>query len=249
MRRVATLYDIHGNLPALEAVLAELQRESVDEIVFGGDVLPGPWPVDTLDRLYRGDLRGRFIHGNGERDVISALDGGELPRVPEQFRSAIRWVADQIENDQIISDWPLTTRLDIDGLGRVLFCHATPRNDNDIFTRLTPEELLRPIFDAADADVVVCGHTHMQFDRMIGGTRVVNAGSVGMNFGATGAHWLLLGPDVQFRRTNYDLTKTAELIRDTTYPGAAFAANYVVDPPSEEAMLAAFTNATFKVQA
>ena len=243
MKRVAALYDIHGNLPALEAVLVELKRENIDELVIGGDVLPGPWPQETLDRLLRGDLRCRFIYGNGERDVISALHNGDLARVPEQFRPAIHWVAQQIKTDQIISDWPLLTGLDVDGLGHVVFCHATPRNDNDIFTKLTPEEALQPIFDAVNADLVVCGHTHMQFDRRIGRTRVVNAGSVGLPFGTPGAHWLLLGPDVQFRRTNYDLPKAAELIRKTQYPGAEWTANNVVSPPSEESMLAAFTNA------
>ena len=91
----------------------------------------------------------------------------------------------------------------------MLFCHATPRNDNEIFTRLTPEEHLLPIFARLNADIVVLGHTHMQFDRMVGTVRVVNAGSVGMSFGEPGADWLLLGPDVQLRHTRYDLAKAA----------------------------------------
>jgi diadenosine tetraphosphatase ApaH/serine/threonine PP2A family protein phosphatase len=129
----------------------------------------------------------------------------------------------------------------------VLFCHATPRNDTEIFTRQTTEEKLRPIFDAAGAPLVICGHTHMQFDRTIGDVRVVNAGSVGMPFGATGAYWLLLGPtarDLDLRRTQYDLAAAAGRIRATAYPQAdEFATRNVLDPPSEAAILDAFSRA------
>jgi diadenosine tetraphosphatase ApaH/serine/threonine PP2A family protein phosphatase len=90
--------------------------------------------------------------------------------------------------------------------------------------------------------VVICGHTHMQFDRMIGRTRVVNAGSVGMPFGVPGAYWLLLEPDVRLRRTLYDFTQAAERIRGTPYPQAEdFALQSVLTPPSEEKMLEVFT--------
>ncbi len=123
----------------------------------------------------------------------------------------------------------------------MLFCHATPRNDTEIFTSQTPEQNLIPVFENVAADVVVCGHTHIQFDRMVGKKRVVNAGSVGMPFGKTGADWLLLGPDIEFCHTDYDLQQAAKEIRLTEYPGAdAFASNNVINPPSEQEMLAAF---------
>ena len=87
----------------------------------------------------------------------------------------------------------------------------------------------------------------MQFDRMVGRIRVVNAGSVGMPFGEPGADWLLLGPDVQLLHTRYDLTKAAERIRDTTYPQAQdFAARYVLQPPSEREMLEVFARAELR---
>jgi len=127
------------------------------------------------------------------------------------------------------------------GIGKVLFCHATPQNPNDVFTRVTPDDRLVSIIGETDADMVVCGHTHMQFNRMIGGLRVVNAGSVGMPFGDPGAYWLLLGPDIEFHRTEYDLEMAATRIRQTHYPEAQeFAANHVLHPPSEEKMLAVF---------
>jgi diadenosine tetraphosphatase ApaH/serine/threonine PP2A family protein phosphatase len=147
----------------------------------------------------------------------------------------------------VIASWPATFRVPVRGLGEVLFCHATPRNDTEIFTRMTPEERLLPVFEGIDFPLVVCGHTHMQFDRMVGKIRVVNAGSVGMPFGSPGADWLLLGPDVELRHTTYDLTQAAQRIRKTKYPQAEdFAARNVLQPPSEEEMLKVFARAELK---
>ena len=150
---------------------------------------------------------------------------------------AIRWSGEEIRAnyEALLDSWPATVRLAMPEFGDVLFCHATPRNDTEIFTRRTPDERLLPIFDAVGARMVVCGHTHMQFDRTIGSTRVVNAGSVGMPFSEPGAYWLLLGSDVQLQRTPYDLDRAAERIRATAYPQAdMFAARYVLDPPTED---------------
>jgi diadenosine tetraphosphatase ApaH/serine/threonine PP2A family protein phosphatase len=135
----------------------------------------------------------------------------------------------------------MTTRLAVAGIGDVLFCHATPRSDTEIFTRRTPDDRVRPMFSSAAASLVVCGHTHMQFDRTLDGVRIVNAGSVGMPFGATGAHWLLIGPGVELRHTAYDLGRAAGDVRHTRYPQAAqFADRHILEPPSEEEMLRAF---------
>jgi predicted phosphodiesterase len=243
------LNDIHGNLPALEAVLDEVRAARVDRVVVGGDVLPGPMPHETIARLLALDIPVQFIHGNGDRVVRAQMNGQEPAEVPEQFRDIIRWTAAQLsrEDGQLIGGWPLTLRVRIPELGDVLFCHATPRNDVEISTRLTPDERLRPIFDAVDAPLVVCGHTHMQFDRMVGKTRVVNAGSVGMPFQDPGAYWLLLGPAVQLRRTAYDLEKAATWVRQTSYPQAEdFASRSILKPPTEAATLEAFKNAELK---
>jgi putative phosphoesterase len=241
--RVAAIYDIHGNLPALEAVLPEIRQAGVDRVIVGGDVLPGPMPCETLSRLLELDLPVEFIRGNGEAAALAHLAGTDEGNLPEQAREAVYWSARQLhpEYERFLASWPATLRLEIPGLGEVLFCHATPRSDTEIFTRLTPEERLLPIFEGLDVSVIVCGHTHMQFDRTIGRIRVVNAGSVGMPFGEPGACWLLLGPDVQLRRTPYDLAGAAERIGGTNYPQARdFAAQYVLQPPSEEAMLEVF---------
>jgi predicted phosphodiesterase len=243
--RVAAIYDIHGNLPALQAVLQEIHQAEVNRVVVGGDVAPGPMPRETLTCLLDLGIPVQFICGNGEVAVIEQMAGRDPARVPEQHRPTIRWTAQQLhpEYEPLLAGWPKTLRLEIPGLGEVLFCHATPRNVNDCFTRLTPEDRLLPVFEGLNVPVVVCGHTHMQFDRMIGRTRVVNAGSVGMPFGELGADWLLLGPGVQIRHTSYDLPKAAERIRQTDYPQAEdFAAPYVLQPPSEREMLEVFTN-------
>jgi diadenosine tetraphosphatase ApaH/serine/threonine PP2A family protein phosphatase len=138
----------------------------------------------------------------------------------------------------------MTVALSIPPIGEVLFCHATPRSETELFTKLTPDERLRPMFADAGAPLVVCGHTHMQFDRTAAGRRIVNAGSVGMPFGAPGAYWLLLGPAVDLRRTAYDLDAAARRIRATAYPKADdFAATNVLRPPAEQQMLAAYAQA------
>jgi predicted phosphodiesterase len=242
--KVAAIYDIHGNLPALEAVLEDIRGANVDYIVVGGDVLPGPMPTETLACLRELDIPVSYIQGNGDREVLALLAGTETGTVPEPFRAAMRWVAEQLEPSDVheLASWPPTTQLPIAPLGNVLFCHATPRSDMEIFTRLTPVETLMPLFDGLGADVVVCGHTHMQFDRMVGRVRVVNAGSVGMPFQEPGAYWLLLDRDIQLRRTTYDLTSAAALVRATAYPQAeSFATTNVLTPPSEEEMLGVFT--------
>ena len=194
--RVAALYDVHGNLPALDAVLAEVDA---DVILVGGDAVAGPWPAETLARLrgFEGDLR--FIRGNADREIAEQTPGLAPPHLMEFVRS--RLSAEEID---FLGSLPLTESIGVDGLGDVLFCHATPRNDEEIFTRISPDDRWRAALDGVEADVVVCGHTHIQFERDIDDIRLVNAGSVGMPYEREpGAYWALLGPDVELRRTPY----------------------------------------------
>ena len=250
--RIAAIYDIHANLPALEAVLDEIRQAQVDCVVVGGDVVPGPLPRETIQRLLDLDIPVQFIHGNGDREVLAQMSGLETDwyrSASELWREPVLWTAQQLDaqHQRLLEGWPPTYRTTIPSLGKVLFCHATPRNDTEIFTRLTPDNSLLPIFEELDASLVICGHTHMQFDRMIGTTRVVNAGSVGMPFGEPSADWLLLEPDLQFRHTRYDLARAADQIRNTAYPQAEdFAWRNVLHPPSEEEALAAFARAELK---
>ena len=232
--RIAALYDIHGNLPALDAVLAEVERARVDLLVIGGDVMPGPMPREVLERLHRADCPLRWIKGNGDRECLAEVDGRASP-MPDAMRQLLRWSRDELTGEQLVAveAWPPQVRLALPGLGSVLFCHATPRNDEEIVTSAMPEALLEPVFAGAAADLVVCGHTHIQFDRRVGSARVINAGSVGMPFQKPGAaYWLMLGPGVELRRTEYDLHAAAAAVRRTAYPGAEeFARVNVLDPP------------------
>ena len=217
--RVAVLADIHGNLPALEAVLTEVESERPDLIVSCGDVAAGPLPAETIE-LLRALPNARFVRGNAD-----ALEG---------------WAAEQVSAEQreFLAGFEGTVTVEIDGLGRVLFCHGSPRSDVEVMLVDTPEDRMRELLDGVEANVVVCGHTHMPFDRMVEGVRVVNPGSVGMPYGEPGAFWALLGPDVRMRRTDYDREAAAARIRASTWPRAReFASENVLAVASlEEAM-------------
>ncbi len=199
--RIATLYDVHGNLPALEAVLAEIPDDAT--IVVGGDVvLGGAQPSEALERLRGLGDRVVWIRGNADRE----LKPGEPALAPVGLLDATR-AALTDEQIEFLYAQPPTVQID-----RVLFCHATPRNDLDIFTERTPEERLVEIFAGVDADVVVCGHTHMQFERTIAGKRVINSGSVGMPYeDEPGAYWTL---DLEHRRADYEGASPSEHSRD-----------------------------------
>jgi predicted phosphodiesterase len=243
--RVAALYDIHGNLPALEAVLHDLRRRGLDRIVIGGDVVPGPMSRESIDRVLNLGVPTDFVLGNGEVAAL-AERAGSPSGVPEPYRDVVRWSGESLTPEQTdaIASWPRTVLLRIPPLGDVLFCHATPRNEYEIFTKLTREDRLAEIFRGLDVSMVVCGHTHMQFDLMVSGIRVINAGSVGMPFGAPGADWLLLGPGVELQHTAYDLDGAAERIRQTAYPKAEdFASRNLLHPPSEQQVLDSYAQA------
>ncbi|HEY1564604.1 MAG TPA: metallophosphoesterase family protein [Gaiellaceae bacterium] len=191
MAPVAALYDIHGNLAALEAVLAEVPDDAT--IVVGGDICAGgDEPSETLARLQGLGDRVRWVRGNADRELFP----GEGGLVPEPMVEETRGRLSE-EEIAFLHELPETQLID-----DVLYCHASPRNDMDIFTERTSEERLVPIFDGLDVHAVVCGHTHTQFERTVGGVRVVNAGSVGMPYEEKpGAYWLL---DLVHRRTPYD---------------------------------------------
>ena len=230
--RVAAISDIHGNLPALEAVLRALESDRPDLMVFCGDVASGPMPAETIARLM--PLEGaRFVRGNADRGLIEEFDGLPPSEMPGPFAG---WCAKQITRQQrdFLASFEDTVAVDgVDGLGRVLFCHASPRNDTDVFTVETPDDRVGALMSGADADVVVCGHTHMQFERVVDRIRIVNAGSVGMPYGEPGAYWAWLGPDVMLRRIDYDREAAAVRIRAKDWDDAdTFATRNVLTAPS-----------------
>jgi putative phosphoesterase len=198
---IATLYDVHGNLRALEAVLREIPDDAT--IVVGGDVVAGgPQPAETLERLRSLGDRVRWVRGNVDRELMPGEPGLAPPEILDPTRAALT-------DEQIAFLYGLPPTVQI---GRTLYCHATPRNDLDIFTERTPEERIAPLFADVDADVIVCGHTHMQFDRTIAGKRVINSGSVGSPYeDEPGAYWTL---NLEHRRTEYDNPPAAQLGRE-----------------------------------
>jgi putative phosphoesterase len=232
--RVAALYDIHGNLPALEAVLAEIDVETV---LVGGDAVLGPMPKETLALLR--EREATFIRGNCDREVAAPGEGDEV------WTRRARWAHEQMGDEELafLRDLPHPLALEVDGLGDVLFCHGSPRSDEEILTAITPPKRLDPILDGVNQDLVVCGHTHAQFDRLVGDRRLVNAGSVGMAYeGEPGiAAWALLGPTVELRRTPYDIETAVELVRASGFPEVEqFVDEALVHPPTAEEVTAHF---------
>jgi putative phosphoesterase len=211
--RVAGLYDIHGNLPALEAVLAELDAVGIDRIVAGGDIASGPMPVETLELLRERDAL--FVRGNADR--VRDLHGADRS---DAWHRAREWVAEALGEDRLdfLASLPLDLTLDLEP-GRVRFCHGAPGSDTITITPLTPDERLRELVAGIDERLVVVGHTHVQFDRAVDGIRVVNAGSVGRPYEAEpAAYWVLLEDDVELRRTDYDVEAARAAIEATAYP-------------------------------
>jgi predicted phosphodiesterase len=232
--RVAALYDVHANLPALEAVLAELDAET---ILVGGDAVLGPMPKEALALLR--ERGATFIRGNCDREVAAPGEGDEV------WTRRARWAHEQLDEDELafLRNLPHPLALEVDGLGEVLFCHGSPRSDEEILTAITPPKRLDPILDGVTQDLVVCGHTHAQFDRLVGDRRLVNAGSVGMAYeGEPGvAAWAMLGPTVELRRTPYDVERAVALIRETGFPDADELVNEaLLHPPTAEEVTAHF---------
>ena len=227
--KVAALYDAHANLPALEAVLAEVEREEVDAIVLGGDCIHGPQPVETLERLQGLGDRALWIRGNTDRLIAGEPESDGLHR----------WVADALGEQRVafLKSLPLTQRFTVDGLGDTLFCHATPHDDETLVTPLTSDGRLAEILAGVQADAVVAGHTHMQQDRVVNGVRWINPGSVGLPYeDDIKAFWAVLGPGVELRRTPFDVSATIRAFESVEREDAQrFVENFRVAPSRREA--------------
>lgn len=238
--QVAALYDVHGNLPALDAVLAEIDAHGVDLIVVGGDICSGPMPAEVL-RLLRARRDVRFIRGNADRELAIGAPAPEALAA----RPAWAWTTTHLDDEQRswLSGLELSLTVEIRGLGPVLFCHGSPRSDEEIITRLSSDERVSPMLRDVTEAVIVGGHTHVQFDRTIEGRRMVNAGSVGMPYqDEPGAYWALLSDDVELRRTEYDLGEAAALIAATGFPESGELIETLSRPPSAEETSAFFEN-------
>jgi predicted phosphodiesterase len=217
--RVAALYDIHGNLPALEAVLDEVAAAGAEVLLIGGDIVSGPLPVDTLAALEAAPLPVRMVRGNADRELALPPGTADVDRFWTGLRDfcVARLGPERVRR---LAGLPTTVSLDVDGLGPTLFGHGSPRSDEEIVTRRTPPERLRPMLAGVAERTVALGHTHVQWDRTVDGVRIVNPGSVGMPYEDTpGARWALLGPDVELRTTSYDVESAAARLRAGGLPG------------------------------
>ncbi|MFJ3807373.1 metallophosphoesterase family protein [Streptomyces sp. NPDC090073] len=225
--RLAVLSDVHGVLPALEAVLAEPEVAAADRIVLTGDITAGPQPGAVLDLLRAQGERVLWIGGNADRELVEYRRGGRT-EIPDPIGP---FAAGELTGEQVdfLAALPRTLTLRVRGLGTVLFCHATPRDDEEVVLVDSRPARWAEVLTGLDAGIgtVVCGHTHMPYVRLAHGRLVVNPGSVGMPYGRPGAHWCLLGPGTDLRVTPYDVpAAVARLVRECAYPDIAEWADY-----------------------
>jgi putative phosphoesterase len=222
LQRVAVIADVHGNAPAFAAVLEEIEREQPDLIVSCGDLTWGPLPDETYELAH--SLNARFVRGNADRAVLERVSGTER----EQWMQAHH--SDEIR--EFLAGFEETVVVEVDGLGPVRFCHGSPRSDEECVTPETPDERVRELSAGVDERVIVTAHVHIQFDREAAGVRSVNAGSVGLPYeGRPGAYWALLGPDVELRRTEYDVDATVERFRASGQPNVEQIVEMMLTPP------------------
>jgi predicted phosphodiesterase len=214
--RIAVLADIHGNLPALRAVLAELDREPVDAIVVGGDVVGGPLVRETLELLAARPEPVHWVAGNSERETVAVYDGA--PASDDPAGRAAGWSARAIDDRwrAELGSWPISLALD-----GVCFCHGSPRRDDEILTRVTPEDALAEALAETPERFVVGGHTHQQMVReQRDGPSYANAGSVGLPYeGRPGAFWMIVADGVPAaRETSYDVDSAMVELRASGFP-------------------------------
>jgi predicted phosphodiesterase len=172
--RVAVLYDIHGNLTALEAVLAEAEAAGAESYLLGGDYAAfGPWPRETLERLDELPVKA-WIRGNGERWLVEPPEGP--PEAHDFLQAALSAVRGELTAEQVSRLYALPTQAE---LGGVLFCHGSPLSDIDSFAPDSEENDER-LLAGVSGSTVVFGHSHVQFRRPgPAETDLVNPGSVG----------------------------------------------------------------------
>ncbi len=226
--RVAALYDVHGNAPALAAVLEEVEREAPDLVVFGGDLTWGSLPRETLALVRTLEIPARFVRGNADR-MVGIENEGRGP-----------WMTSQHSGEDIafLAGFEPTVSVDVDGIGPTCFCHGSPRSDEECVTAQTSAERVREFMAGVDERVVVTGHVHLRYDRDVEGVRLLSPGSVGLQYGdVPGAYWALLGPEVEFRRTSYDVDAAVAAMRATDDPRVETVVELMLHPPSRDEVI------------
>lgn len=237
--RVAVLSDVHGNAVALEAVLRELPAAEPDVIVFGGDLTWGSLPEETW-ALVESLPSAVFVRGNAERALFEAADrlqsgSGDVLTARERWMVGHHSPSTLAQLDAFLE----STVVEIDSLGTSLFCHGSPRSDEELVTPVTPEARMRALLEGVTANVLVTAHTHIQFDREVAGVRSINPGSVGMPYeGRSGvAYWAVLGPDVELLQTEYELDEAVRRYRATDDPSVEQMVELLIAPPSRDELI------------
>lgn len=228
---MAVLSDVHGNAVALEAVLSDVSELAPDLVVFGGDLTWGSQPEETLALVHSLSPAALFVRGNAERALLE-------PSAEPTERE--RWIFEHHSQEAMtfLATFAERISVSIDGLGAVLFCHGSPRSDEECVTPKTPAKRIRAMTAGIAEQVLVTAHTHIQFDRRIAGVRSINAGSVGMPYeGRHGAYWAVLGPDVELRRTEYSIKRAAERYRASGDPLADPMVETLEAPPTREEVI------------
>jgi len=236
--RVAAVSDVHANVAALTAVLAEIEAAGVDLIVSCGDLTWGSHPDETIALMRGFGARALFVRGNGERAVLEISGGRRTAETPREAWVPARHSAASLG---FVGAIPFSVVIEITGLGPVRFCHGSPRSDTEVVTPATPGERFADLCASVDEQVLVTGHTHLQFDRRVAGRRSVNPGSVGLPYheGEPGtAYWALLGPDVTLRQTRYDVTAAVAAGTGSGDPAAGKIEGLLLSPPSSGQIMA-----------
>lgn len=237
IRSAAVLSDIHGVLPVLEAILAEPDVAAADLIVVTGDHAAGPQPVQVLDRLAALGDRAVLVRGNADRELAAVARGASI-EVPDEV---VPWAAAQLRPEQVslLERLPHPVTFELAGFGAVLFCHGSPRDDEEVVLVDTRLERWAEAFAGLPAQVqtVVCGHTHMPFVRLVDRRLVINPGSVGMPYGRPGGNWALLRDGaVSLRRSIIDVEETIErVVAESTYPNRREWAEYFIRSTASDA--------------
>jgi putative phosphoesterase len=226
--RLAVISDVHGNAPALRAVLAEIEQSDVELVVSLGDATWGAQPNETRLLLESLERPAVFVNGNAERavrELRAGRDGNEREQwMRDRHSDATYGFLDTFVDSAVIT---------VTGLGDVRFCHGSPRSDIELITPETPIDRMRALMEDVPETVLVSGHTHLQFDRRVAGIRSVNPGSVGMPYHRLrGAFWALFGPDVTLMRTEYDLDETVSAYRASGDPLTEEMIETLLAPPS-----------------
>jgi len=230
LEKAAVISDVHGNVPALEAVLDEVLASGADVLVSCGDLTWGPEPTRTVEVIRSLPIPVAFVRGNGDRAVLELADGVRKPLSPLEL-----WMLRNHSSAAIalLRTFQSSVCLDVRSLGQVRFCHGSPRSDIELVTPATPDLRFRALASSMKESILVTGHTHLQFDRVVGQYRSINPGSVGLPYhtGSPGtAYWALLGEGVELRQTTYDVGEA--LRRATDYPNAARIATLLLEPPT-----------------